>query len=213
MGWVQRSFKTIPVRWEPAGGGHWEVTFRILEVHGRAECVGVEVRWPDEGCGDPRPMKADTLRFPFASLLLKARRETAKINRQLGEVAVRPNTGLYQPSVGPEGWREVKAGLDAGARLLDPPDGTKGGRRARYTPADLEHVVEVYSKAHHDGEAPTRAVEAALGVSRGMAGKLVWRCRRLGRQVACPLTLTCALMGRPTRYPCWPPVTRLRVGR
>ena len=182
MGYMEKSVRTLPVYWDAPSGGRWEVTFRLLEIKGRAECVGVEIRWPGEdGAGDPRPMKAGTLRFPFAALLLRARRETARISRQLGELAVRPNTGLYQTSTSPETWQKVKDGLDAGARLLDPPDGTKGGRRARYTRADLEHVAEVYAAAWASGSSsPTKDVAEALGVSRGMAGKLVWRCRRLG---------------------------------
>ena len=186
MGRMAKAVKTLPIEWDAPTGGRWQIVFRLLDMDGRAECVGMDIRCLTSDGREPMPLRAKTLKaLDFAGRLLQARRITAAAAQDLGELVVRksaepPRPRSWQSSVSPERAQAMRERLQSTARLLTPNDGTKAGRRARRTRDDLERVAAVYRDAYAQGEAPAKAVAVALDVSDGNARKLVHRCRGLG---------------------------------
>lgn len=187
MDWVERALEARGF-WTSSSGDTWELRFRLVEIDGRAECVGLDIRSSDaDPAATPRPLLAKTVReLPYASLLATARRETAGLYLRLGEVGVRhaEDPGGRKPWTTSERAREIRAGLEASAQVIRPADGHKSARRARHTRAELDRVAEVYTEAHRSGggtkSAPTKAVAETLGLTYDQAAKLVQRCRKIG---------------------------------
>jgi biotin operon repressor len=190
MEWESRTL-AVEHRWRrPRDGSLWKVTFRIVDLGGRAECVGVDIRsWSSDPQAMARPLRTGTLRdLPFAAVLAGAMRDEAQRHASRADLAGDRRN--------PPWWKgDVEAG-DLFARLhhyfartLDPPAGRKGGRRAKYTFADLQRVAEVYRDEYANGgprPTPTRHVAEALGISRNQAAKLVARCRQPGVALLSP---------------------------
>jgi hypothetical protein len=187
MDWEERVLEARGF-WKSSSGDEWQLRFKLVEINGRMECVGLDMRSADADPGAaPRPLLAKTVReLPYASMLTTARRETAALYLRLGEFGVRQaeDPSGRKPWTTPERARETRAGLQATAQIIRPPDGQKSVRHARHTRAELERVAEVYTEAHRSGggtkSAPTKAVAETLGLTYDQAAKLVQRCRKIG---------------------------------
>jgi hypothetical protein len=165
--------------WESGDSGEWLLIFDLAEVGGRWDCVGMSIRsFSDE----PAPLRRPTLqKLRFHEELVRARRETARRRRDDAaswpKMADRPGSKVQVNAIAA---KVLAAADNAEAVQLDTP-GPKGGRRARYTRADLDRAAAVYRHAYNvSGEPPSLAVSEKLGVSRGQARKLVMRCRHDG---------------------------------
>ena len=184
MAWEDKATSVAHV-WRSPDGQEWAVTFLLVEIEGRIECVGVDVRSSaDDATAAPTPLRALTLRkLPFADVLARARRERAQ------ELAGEAKWWQTYPHPESKFGAKVKAdpltALAKGAwaarqaARLDPPD-QKGGRRPKHTMAELEAVAAIYSDACDWTTAPTKEVAMVLEVKVNVAAKLVMKCRRVG---------------------------------
>ncbi len=165
--------------WRSKDGKPWWVSFRLVEIEGRMECVGMEVRsWPDDEGGAPSQLYASTLReLPFADVLARARRERAGKLDQRAESWKTISQPGSKITVDPLTALALTAMDKHDAALMNPP-GQKGGRHAKYTLADLARVAALYSEKWTGGStSPTKDVATALGLTPNVAAKLVMRCR------------------------------------
>lgn len=195
MDWERDVHEAVEI-WQSKSGDLWGVEFQLVELDGRAECVGVRVSsFSDDSTAAPRPLLAQTLKeLPMASVLAKARRGTADLEVEWAAaiVAISHRQGEKAPpgrprvTVSPEAAQVISSASEREARFLAPADGQKSGRRARHTRAELERVALIYAAAHKYGDgrgtksAPTKAVAETLGLSHNQAAKLVQRCRKVG---------------------------------
>jgi hypothetical protein len=174
-------------RWRSRDDGPWwYVSFLMVEIEGRLECVGMDIRPAEDDA--PMPLRAGTVReLPFASVLTMARREQAeslagraKWWRTLpapGEKVAADSTAGAKVVVDPDDARILALIDERMAALMNPPE-HKVGRHARYTRADLEDVAMHYRRAFARGSSsPTKDVATELGLSRDTVAKLVMRCR------------------------------------
>jgi hypothetical protein len=167
----------------------WYVAFLLVEVAGRLECVGMDIRPLDDDA--IRPLRAATLReLPFASVLAMARREESEAlahRAQWWKTLPAPDSPAdAEAAPGPRVVVEpddahILALIDERmAALIGPPE-HKVGRHARYTRADLEDVARRYREAYARGsDSPTKDVANELEWSRDAVAKLVMRCRKIG---------------------------------
>jgi hypothetical protein len=160
--------------WSSRDGKSWQLEFRLVEIDGRMECVGIDIRsLPDEGAA-PAALLASTLReLPFAGVLTRARRDKAQSLARLGDqwAAQAADPAHTGPT-----WRRLNA--MAADMAQEKRDAAERIGRAKYSRADLVYVAELYSAAYASGSAsPTKDVADKLGISRNIAAKRVMRCR------------------------------------
>jgi hypothetical protein len=138
----------------------------------------------DQELGEPRPLRAATLRrLPFGDALERARRQ------RIGDLQQFAASDLGRSDLsGTPVMEKAQARLSAEVASLSQPR-TASGRRREYLPADLERVAAVYREAYDGGSpSPTKDVAETLGISRSQAGKLVMRCRSPEVHLLAPTT-------------------------
>jgi len=193
------------VWWPPRGGKPWLLTFAFLELGGRLECVGMEIRsyalrdetpeTPPGQLGDAEPgaaiiavedVAAESTGFsrfasprPLRATTLR-QLDFANLLRHVQGTIVADFARDAETLRASGGDPWGPAVLEAASGALQPPE-RRGGRPLKYTRAHLERVAELYRAAYGSGSTrPTKDVGVQLGLSRDQAAKLVQRCRRLG---------------------------------
>jgi len=170
--------------WTSKAGEEWWVEFQLVELEGRVECVAMTLMAPPD---QARPLDARLVKeFPFASVLLRARRETPRILRWMRDVWEAASKEPRQ--AGKPGVRVSPGALAAWeehAQFVELEPGRKSVRRSRYSQADLERAARVYADAYWAAEpgkvpTPTRAVREDFGLTANEAASLVRQCRRRG---------------------------------
>ena len=143
----------VGCRWRSRGDEPWwYVSFLMVEIEGRLECVGMDIRPLEDDA--LMPLRAGTLReLPFASVLTMARREEAdSLTGRAKWWGTLPAPGSKVDADAAPGAKVVVDPDDARilalidqrmAALMNPPE-HKVGRHARYTRADLEDVARRY---------------------------------------------------------------------
>lgn len=182
---------------DPKGRAEWLVDFYLTDLDGKLECVGMTVRsfvlpeerdpaflWgavPDDSAAlppmsskdaralrrrsdkvIPRPLRSAVLRADLLGKMLPALQAEAK---KTLESLVAQWTPLGQ----------VEVNVDLSAHRL--------GRPRKYERADLEAVAASFTKASARGSStPYKDVVRELDFvkNRGVAGKLIMECRRIG---------------------------------
>jgi len=158
------------VRW-PDADGDIEVTVHLLEVAGRMECVGVDIRTFRQATiggrttrlarTEPRAIGAADIRsLRLAEVVAEAREKIAAF--------------LFAPT-GDEAWDATP--WAAGQREKWEP---KPGRPPIYGPDHFAEVARVYREAYAEGRTPTRAVARRFDATQAAAAKWVARCRSMG---------------------------------
>ncbi len=144
-----------------ASGLSYRVTLRLTVENGQPVVAGLEVHRRKNG----PPITPEALRrLPLGALLREVASRAAWTVRPAGgkSVSLRPLMG------------DDDAGFRRALRQR-----TRAGRPPM-TDKELETVAATYRAALSRGEAPTRAVETAMNVSRSHGGKLVVTARKKG---------------------------------
>jgi hypothetical protein len=157
---------------------HLQFTARWALVGRRWECVGVGVdlvHGVDHYPHHIRRQDVDLIRMSEVlergTELLSHRLEEALDNTAKGErQLIEPLMGDY-----PQEWAESQR---AEAEELQAAVPKRVGRPRRVSPSELEEVARIYKSAQQRGDHPTKAVQEELGLSRAVAVRRVWMCRR-----------------------------------
>ena len=146
--------------WSPPDGSDWVLTFRLKNVDGRTECVGMRI----VSFADREPLTAQTMRaLPFARELERAGLVRLARDERFKDLARR--MGGRVPELGP-------------APLLA---SGKPRQRRKYTTGDYKRASTVYRELWKAGsKSPTRDMAEALGLRPDQAAKLIERCRSKG---------------------------------
>lgn len=181
--------------WRSKDGREWALTFTLAEVRGRRECIAFRIEpavgfidheggafHSDNPDGVPVLSAAMLREVRFTSELALAQRETATAHRLAAGMAACAAERLAPPGHARDEIRAAHiARGEREAAFVEPPLGTKSGRRTKYTREDFERVAAAYEAASAGGNThPTAYVAEQLGLGRNVAAKLVQRCRQLG---------------------------------
>lgn len=191
--------------WPDDDTGPWNVVLHIGAVHGRLECIGIELLAynPGDAFRDDQalpndidldraqPIRALTLRqFPLGAVVSEAIR--AEIERRpltlgmladpdaMREAVESGNTFSLELSSDPDAWQAQFP--DRWAKRREEAMAANRGRGGRrgHGPAHYADVATVYADAWAKGGHPTQAVSGHWTVAKATAAKWVARARELG---------------------------------
>lgn len=194
MDWESRA-EELETRWESEDGGRWRVAFQAVEIDGRLEPVGLDIRsYPRDRHAEPRRLLSRHLReLRIAELFMLACRAhaaglqgDAELMRDT-DIFIDSGTRLEDPAPQrePVMWDGQERIAEAAARekraVAARARGHEIGRGASFTSEEVKLAAKVYLRAWRDKRPPQKAVQEALGIPRrSQAGSLVKRCRTEG---------------------------------
>lgn len=191
MDWEARADRVeLETRWESSDGSRWRLVFQAVEIGGRLEPVGMDIRsWPRDRHAEPHRLLRSHLReLRLAYKFQDACEDLAKKRR--GDVELMEDadifidSGTLEEESEPRMWSGEDLAREIVARKREAETASKRARsmssKQRFGSEDVEHAAKVYLAAMYEKRHPQKAVREEFGITPGQASSLIRRCRLAG---------------------------------